>query len=165
MANPDDPRESSESQILTHTLLKLRMHEGLAPARLQRDHRNTAPLLNLPAVQLLAVTNDIEAPEAALEVVRRCVRQRGGFIYAETDSLPGTFRRPTFSSLSKESSLARNAFCAALAAQLLEHDESLTPEVARWATAAMACAAEGFGRPESVTDCTGVQRRLATLSV
>jgi len=76
MANPDDPRESSESQILTHTLLKLRMHEGLAPARLQRDHRNTAPLLNLPAVQLLAATNDIEPSEAALEVVRRAALLR-----------------------------------------------------------------------------------------
>lgn len=69
-----DPPESSESQILKHTLLKLRMHEGLAPARLRRDRRNSAPLLNLASVPQLAAVDDTDAPEAALEIVRRCVR-------------------------------------------------------------------------------------------
>lgn len=69
-----DPPESPESQILKHTLLKLRMHEGLAPTRLRRDRHNSAPLLNLAPVQQLAAADNTDVSEAALEIVRRCVR-------------------------------------------------------------------------------------------
>lgn len=68
MVGRHDEEESSDSQILTHALLKLRMRDGLVPARPHADRRGlAAPLLRLPAAQGNA--------EAAVNVVGDCVRQ------------------------------------------------------------------------------------------
>jgi hypothetical protein len=49
MVDRHNEEESSDGQILTHALLKLRMREGLVPARLHADGRGlAAPLLRLP---------------------------------------------------------------------------------------------------------------------
>jgi ribokinase len=45
---------------------------------------------------------------------------------------------PTLPSPYKESSIARDAFCAALAAKLIDRERSFSEEVALWASAAMA---------------------------
>lgn len=50
----------------------------------------------------------------------------------------------------KESSVARDAFCAALAAQLIDNESKFSEDVARWATAAMSCAASDFPRRNSL---------------
>ncbi|MEU8221911.1 PfkB family carbohydrate kinase [Kribbella sp. NPDC048915] len=50
----------------------------------------------------------------------------------------------------KESSVARDAFCAALAAQLIDNENTFSEDVARWATAAMSCAASDFPRRNSL---------------
>jgi ribokinase len=50
----------------------------------------------------------------------------------------------------KESSVARDAFCAALAAQLIDSDQKFSEDVARWAAAAMSCAASDFPRRNSL---------------
>ncbi|WP_433022554.1 PfkB family carbohydrate kinase [Kribbella sp. CA-294648] len=92
------------------------------------------------------------------------LRNNGGSIYSDTKSLPGTFRLPTFGSPSRESSRARDVFCAALATKLLEHDRTLTPEVAKWATAAMACTTDPLGRPVQLPDRFRVDQQLAALS-
>ncbi|GAA3543273.1 PfkB family carbohydrate kinase [Kribbella ginsengisoli] len=87
----------------------------------------------------------------------------GGSIYSHSESMPGTLRLPTLSSLYKESSAARDAFCAALTAQLLDHNRTLTPTIARWATAAMATAAEAFAKPTSLPNRNEIEQRLRTL--
>lgn len=87
----------------------------------------------------------------------------GGSIYSHSESMPGTLRLPNLSSLYKESSAARDAFCAALAASLLDHNRTLTPDITRWATAAMATAAEAFASPSSLPNRTQVEQRLKTL--
>lgn len=85
----------------------------------------------------------------------------GGTIYSNTAA--GTFRLSSVFSLYKESSTARDAFCAALAAKLLESDRTLTQPVARWATAAMAYAAESFDAPTSLPTRPQIEQRLKTL--
>lgn len=86
----------------------------------------------------------------------------GGSIYSETDV--GTYQLPTLASLYKESSLARDVFCAALAASLIDHNRIFSKEVARWATAAMASAAEAFSEDGSpLPDRARVEQRLKTL--
>lgn len=52
----------------------------------------------------------------------------------------GTFTVPTFPSSYKETSVARDAFCAALAAKLIDNQGKFSEEVALWATASMAAA-------------------------
>ena len=47
---------------------------------------------------------------------------------------------PIFPSPYKESSVARDAFCAALAAKLIDSEREFSEEVALWATTAMAAA-------------------------
>lgn len=86
----------------------------------------------------------------------------GGTVYS--DGPTGTFRLPSLSSLYKESSTARDAFCAALAAKLIEGDRIFSESVAAWATAAMACVIESPGVPHSLPDRRGVEQRLLTLS-
>ncbi|MFI6826145.1 PfkB family carbohydrate kinase [Kribbella sp. NPDC050241] len=51
---------------------------------------------------------------------------------------------PTIPSIYKESSAARDAFCAALAAWLIDYDREFTLDTAVWAAAAMSCAAADF---------------------
>jgi ribokinase len=52
----------------------------------------------------------------------------------------GRFPVPTLPSPYKESSIARDAFCAALAAKLIDGDRRFSDEIALWASAAMAAA-------------------------
>ena len=85
----------------------------------------------------------------------------GGTIYSDTDA--GTFRLSSVSSLYREVSTVRDAFCAALAARLLENNRTFTREVAHWATAAMASTAESFGQPDSLPDRDRIEKRLKTL--
>ena len=72
-----------------------------------------------------------------------CVPSNGGCTIYSSTKLE-TFTVPSFPSIYKESSAARDAFCAALAAQLIDHDRIFTEEQALWATAAMACATADF---------------------
>jgi ribokinase len=67
-----------------------------------------------------------------------CFPAEGGCtVYSES---LGTFPVPTFPSSYKEISTARDAFCAALAAKLIDNERYFSEEVALWATAAMATA-------------------------
>jgi len=56
----------------------------------------------------------------------------------------GTFAVPTFAPVYKESQAARDAFCAALAAKLIDARGEFSEQVALWATAAMAAAAADY---------------------
>jgi ribokinase len=58
-------------------------------------------------------------------------------IYSES---LGTFTVPTFQSTYREASTARDAFCAALAAKLIDSGRRFSEEVALWAATAMAAA-------------------------
>jgi ribokinase len=80
----------------------------------------------------------------------------GGTIYSQTAEPK---RLPTLTSHFKESSTTRDAFCAALSAKLAE-GKSFTPAVARWVTAAMACAAEDYSRSTSMPDRDRIERKL-----
>jgi ribokinase len=66
-----------------------------------------------------------------------CIPISGGCTVYKEDS-PGTFTVPNFPSPYKEVSASRDAFCAALAMQLIENENKFTESVVFWATAAMA---------------------------
>ncbi len=83
----------------------------------------------------------------------------GCTIYSETTL--GTFTVPTFPSAYKESSAARDAFCAALAAKLIEGDGEFSEHVALWATAAMAAATADYPLPNSMPDRPRVEQLLS----
>lgn len=86
-----------------------------------------------------------------------CLLANGGCtIYSH----PGGHARqvPAIPSIYKESSGARDAFCAALAAKLIENDRKFSDEGALWAVAAMSCAATDF-RENSMPD----RERIETL--
>jgi ribokinase len=83
----------------------------------------------------------------------------GGLIYSQT--APRIDRLPTVSSPFKESSTTRDAFCAALAAKLID-DGAFTESVAEWATAAMACAAEDHTHSTTMPDRERIERKLRT---
>ncbi|MET9311451.1 carbohydrate kinase family protein [Kribbella sp. NPDC003505] len=72
-----------------------------------------------------------------------CLLMNGG---CTAYSRPNVLRVPAPPAISKESSVARDAFCAALAAQLVDNERKFSEETARWATAAMSCAASDFPR-------------------
>ncbi len=82
----------------------------------------------------------------------------GGLIYSQ--NAPKLTRLPTVSSPFKESSATRDAFCAALAAGLIDEDGVFDGEVAKWATAAMACAAEDFTHSTTMPDRDRIERKL-----
>jgi ribokinase len=73
----------------------------------------------------------------------------------------GTFTVPMFPSQYKESSAARDAFCAALAAKLIERDGEFSADVALWATAAMAAATADFPLPNPMPTRLRVDQLLA----
>jgi ribokinase len=81
----------------------------------------------------------------------------GCTIYSET---LGTFNVPTFPSPYKESSAARDAFCAALAAKLVDEGYEFSEQVALWATAAMAAAIADHPLPNSMPDRRRVDQLL-----
>jgi ribokinase len=82
----------------------------------------------------------------------------GCTIYSET---LGTFTVPTFPSQYKESSAARDAFCAALAAKLIEEGREFSEQVALWATAAMAAAIADYPLPNPMPDRRRVDQLLS----
>ena len=89
-----------------------------------------------------------------------CIPTGGGCtIYSETTL--GTFTVPTFPSAYKESSAARDAFCAALAAKLIEGEREFSEQVALWATAAMAAATADYPLPNPMPDRQRVEQLLS----
>ncbi|TDW22978.1 PfkB family carbohydrate kinase [Kribbella kalugense] len=65
-----------------------------------------------------------------------------------------------FPTMYKETSVARDAFCASLTAKLIENDRKFSDEVAIWASAAMSCAASGFRSSDSMPDRKRIERLL-----
>ncbi len=82
----------------------------------------------------------------------------GCTIYSEN---LGTFTVPTFPSQYKEQSAARDAFCAALAAKLIEEGCVFSEQVALWATAALAAAIADYSLPNSMPDRRRVDQLLS----
>ena len=100
----------------------------------------------------------------AFGVETLCVPTGGGCtIYSER---LGTFAVPTFVPVYKESQAARDAFCAALAAKLIDAHGEFSEQVALWATAAMAAAAADYpaGRkPKPLTSSMPDRSRVEEL--
>ncbi|QNE22401.1 carbohydrate kinase family protein [Kribbella qitaiheensis] len=89
-----------------------------------------------------------------------CILGNGGCtVYSDTELQ--TFSVPSFPSIYKESSAARDAFCAALAAQLIDHKREFSEQLALWATAAMACATADFPLSNSMPDRRRVDALLS----
>ena len=87
-----------------------------------------------------------------------CVPTDGGcYVYSEP---LGTFNVPTFPSPYKESSVARDAFCAALAAKLIDSERHFSEEVALWATTAMAAEIADHPLPNPMPDRRRVEQLL-----
>jgi ribokinase len=94
----------------------------------------------------------------AYGVEHLCVPNSGGCnIYSEQ---LGTFSVPTFPSPYKEQATARDAFCAALAAKLIESEGRFSEDAALWATAAMAAATADHPLPNPLPDRRRVQQLL-----
>ncbi|TCO23218.1 ribokinase [Kribbella steppae] len=68
---------------------------------------------------------------------------------------------PTIPSIYKESWAARDAFCAALAAKLIENDRTFSGSVAIWAAAAMSCATADFPLSNSMPDRKRIDSLIA----
>jgi ribokinase len=83
----------------------------------------------------------------------------GGGCTIYSQAAHDTLSVPAFPSIYKESSVARDAFCAALAARLIDNDRVFSGQVALWATAAMSCAVADFPLSDSMPD----RRRVETL--
>ena len=67
---------SPDALVLTHALEKLRARDGLTHSRLDSSRSvEAAPLLGLAAVRRHAAVHDIELAQAALEVIKECVRE------------------------------------------------------------------------------------------
>lgn len=89
-----------------------------------------------------------------------CIPGNGGCtIYSNTEL--ETFSVPSFPSIYKESSAARDAFCAALAAQLIDGGGVFSEQRAMWATAAAACATADFPLSNSMPDRSRVESLLS----
>jgi ribokinase len=87
-----------------------------------------------------------------------CIPTDGGCtVYSEP---LGTFSVPTFSYPYKESSVARDAFCAALAAKLIDSGREFSDEVALWATAATAATRADHPLPNPMPDRRRVEQLL-----
>ena len=89
-----------------------------------------------------------------------CVPTEGGgcTVYSETPL--GVFTVPTFPSPYKETSRPRDAFCAALAAKLIDGGRVFSEEVALWATTAMAAAIADSPLADSMPDRRRVEQLL-----
>jgi ribokinase len=96
----------------------------------------------------------------AFGVETLCVLAPGGGcnIYSETPL--GTFTVPTFPSAYLEWSTARDAFCAALAAKLIDSGRNFSEEVALWASAAMSAAIADYPLPDPMPDRRRVEQLL-----
>jgi sugar/nucleoside kinase (ribokinase family) len=82
----------------------------------------------------------------------------GCSIYSETPL--GAFTVPTFPSAYLESATARDAFCAALAAKLIDNQRQFSEEVALWATTAMAATIADHPLPNPMPDRRRVEQLL-----
>lgn len=89
-----------------------------------------------------------------------CIPTGGGCTIYSVTSL-GTFAVPTFPSTYKESQAARDAFCAALAAKLIDGQGEFSEHVALWATAAMAAATADYPLANSMPDRARVEQLLS----
>jgi sugar/nucleoside kinase (ribokinase family) len=89
-----------------------------------------------------------------------CILAQGGgcTIYSETPL--GTFTVPTFPSPYLEWSTARDAFCGALAAKLIDSGRSFSEDVALWASAAMSAAIADHPLPNPMPDRRRVEQLL-----
>ncbi|WP_305782542.1 PfkB family carbohydrate kinase [Symbioplanes lichenis] len=88
-----------------------------------------------------------------------CMPVPGGCrIYSTTAA--GTFDVPTIPSPYRESAAARDAFCAALAAKLIDQSGDFSEQVALWATAAMAAAAADHGGINPMPDRQRIDQML-----
>jgi ribokinase len=72
----------------------------------------------------------------------------------------GTFSVPNFPSSYRESSTARDVFCAALAAKLVDSRRQFSEEVALWATAAMSATIADHPLPSPMPDRRRVEQLL-----
>jgi len=89
-----------------------------------------------------------------------CLLVNGGCtIYSQAS--PEAISVPSIPSISKESSASRDAFCAALAAGLIDNKRTFTNEVALWATAAMSRASADFSLANSMPDRKHIDAWLA----
>ena len=79
-------------------------------------------------------------------------------IYSEASR--GAFTVPTVPSAYLEQAMARDAFCAALAARLIDNQGQFSEEVARWATTAMAAAIADHPLPNPMPDRRRVEQLL-----
>jgi ribokinase len=67
---------SPNALVLTHALEKLRARDGLTPSRLENSRSvEAAPLFNLAAVRRHAAVHDTDLAQAALDVIKECVRE------------------------------------------------------------------------------------------
>ena len=67
---------SPDALVLTHALEKLRARDGLTHSRLDNSRSvEAAPLLGLAAVRRYAAVHDVELAQAALDVIKECVRE------------------------------------------------------------------------------------------
>ncbi|GAA1125589.1 PfkB family carbohydrate kinase [Kribbella jejuensis] len=78
-----------------------------------------------------------------------CLLVRGG-CNAYSRPLRDVLRIAAPPAIYKESAVARDAFCAALAARLIDTKYEFSDKVAHWAAAAMSCAASDFPRRNSL---------------
>jgi sugar/nucleoside kinase (ribokinase family) len=88
-----------------------------------------------------------------------CVPTTGGGCNIYSESL-GTFTVPTFQSTYKEAETARDAFCAALAAKLIDSGRDFSEQVALWATTAMAAAIADYPLRNPMPDRRRVEQLL-----
>ena len=67
---------SPDALVLTHALEKLRARDGLTHSRLENSRSvEAAPLLGLAAVRRYAAVHGTELSQAALDVIKECVRE------------------------------------------------------------------------------------------
>jgi hypothetical protein len=105
---------SPDAIVLTHALEKLRARDGLTSSRLENSRNiESGPLLGLAAVRRYAAVHDIELSQAALDVIRECVRHNLQGSHASWLTpfwVSPSFPRPTPATASRPESFLR---CAA----------------------------------------------------
>jgi ribokinase len=85
----------------------------------------------------------------------------GGGCSVYSEGPLGTFAVPSFPTQYRESSAARDAFCAALAAKLIEEHGAFSEGIALWATAAMAAAAADYPLQNPMPDRNRIEGMLS----
>lgn len=89
-----------------------------------------------------------------------CILNNGGCaVYSATELK--SFVVPSISTIYRESSAARDAFCAALAARLIDEDRKFSQATAAWATAAMSCAIADFPKSNSMPNRQRIEQLIA----